>query len=284
MVEEAKRLAPTSETLRRLFLTSGNLCAYPGCAHLLMNEAGVFIAQLCHIEAAEKGGQRFNRLMSNEQRRAFENLLMLCHAHHKITDDVDEYPVERLKQIKADHEKRFSNPQRAILEKLTDWTELDTPTQALNLRKLNDVLGWSMQDEHLREELEELNQYVERFRTVPIELRRFLGAVARRSWKMKDSGVVRTRNVGGTLILASDIEAALRIDRSTVAKKVNALESYSLMSVDEIDTSSGVESALRIHDLPSGWNLWPDLIDFCDKAKVDLEVFTEELDFARLDG
>jgi hypothetical protein len=39
---------------------------------------GVFIGQLCHIEAAEEGGQRFNERMTNEERRAFENLLLLC--------------------------------------------------------------------------------------------------------------------------------------------------------------------------------------------------------------
>jgi hypothetical protein len=31
MTEKAKRLAPTPQTLREVFLKSGNLCAFPGC-------------------------------------------------------------------------------------------------------------------------------------------------------------------------------------------------------------------------------------------------------------
>jgi DNA replication protein DnaC len=45
--------------------------------------------------------------MNNEQRRNEENLILLCHAHHKITDNVDEYTVEKLKAIKAKHESKF---------------------------------------------------------------------------------------------------------------------------------------------------------------------------------
>src|SRR4051812_38825563 len=91
MTEVPKRLAPTPETLRELFLKSGNRCAFPGCTALLMDEDGTFIAQLCHIEAAELGGERFNLHMSNEQRRAVSNLMLMCYPHHRITNDVSRY-------------------------------------------------------------------------------------------------------------------------------------------------------------------------------------------------
>ena len=65
MSEVVKRLAPRGETLRELFLKSGNLCAFPGCASLMMNAEGVFVGQVCHIEAAEVGGERFNPSMTN---------------------------------------------------------------------------------------------------------------------------------------------------------------------------------------------------------------------------
>jgi hypothetical protein len=55
-VENAKRLKPTPETLRELFLKSGNLCAFPGCNQLMMGIEGDFIGQLCHIEAAAGSG------------------------------------------------------------------------------------------------------------------------------------------------------------------------------------------------------------------------------------
>ena len=67
--------------LRELFLKSGNLCAFPGCEKLMMNAGGVFIGQVCHIEAAEEGGERFRGSMTNEQRRAVSNLMLMCYAN-----------------------------------------------------------------------------------------------------------------------------------------------------------------------------------------------------------
>ena len=77
MVKEAKRLTPKSETLRELFLKSGNQCAFPDCDARMIDKEGNFIGQLCHIEAAEDGGPRFNANMSNEERRAYENLMLI---------------------------------------------------------------------------------------------------------------------------------------------------------------------------------------------------------------
>jgi hypothetical protein len=55
MSEVVQRLAPKGETLRELFLRSGNLCAYPGCSKFMLSENGKFVGQLRHIEAAEEG-------------------------------------------------------------------------------------------------------------------------------------------------------------------------------------------------------------------------------------
>lgn len=100
MQEKPKRLAPTKEVLRELYLKSGNLCAYPGCHNVMCDEAGNFIGQICHIEAAEEGGERFNPHMTNEERRAAGNLMLMCYEHHVVTNNVAEYPVSRLKQMK----------------------------------------------------------------------------------------------------------------------------------------------------------------------------------------
>lgn len=101
------RLAPKTDVLRALFARFGNQCAFPGCTQPLINERNKFIAQVCHIEAASEGGERFNPGGSDEHRRSYENLLILCYPHHIETDDVEEYPVDRLLQIKREHEKLF---------------------------------------------------------------------------------------------------------------------------------------------------------------------------------
>ncbi len=78
---------------------------------MLVNERNLFVGQVCHIEAAEPGGERFNPSQSDEDRRSYENLLLLCYPHHVETNDVATYTVERMRQIKADHEGTFGqNP------------------------------------------------------------------------------------------------------------------------------------------------------------------------------
>lgn len=282
MIEAPKRLTPKGDTLRELFLKSGNLCAFPGCGSLMMDADGVFTGQVCHIEAAEEGGERFNSKMSNEDRRAISNLMLMCYPHHQKTNDVDAYPAEVLKRMKADHERRFSRPDRAILETLIDWTEADAPSEVKNLRRLNVVLGWEQEDAELQESIAELNAYIARLRNVPVELRTFLGAVMRRAVKMGTSQAVQT-NMAGTKILTSDIRGAFGLSDRTIAERTSMLEAYGLGDLDEIDTAIGPQPAVRIRDLKSGWPLWADIIAFCDAAEEPLEAFTESLDFARLD-
>lgn len=94
-----RRLAIKVDVLKALFARSGNQCAFPGCTQPLINAKNKYIGQLCHIEAASRGGERYNPDGNDEHRRRFENLVLLCYRHHVETNDVDEYPVERLLEI-----------------------------------------------------------------------------------------------------------------------------------------------------------------------------------------
>lgn len=98
------RLPVKPATLRALFAKSGNVCAYPSCTHELVNSKNKFVAEVCHIEAAESGGERYNSVQTDEQRRSFENLVILCHKHHVETDEVEEFPAQKMRVLKASHE------------------------------------------------------------------------------------------------------------------------------------------------------------------------------------
>ncbi len=128
------RLAPKTEVLRALFARSGNQCAFPGCTQSLVNDKNKFIAQVCHIEAASEGGERFNPESNDEFRRSYDNLLILCYPHHIETDDVDEYPADCLREMKRNHEQLFLKSDfkldEAELMKLTYemekyWSDMD---------------------------------------------------------------------------------------------------------------------------------------------------------------
>lgn len=98
------RKTPKLEVLRALFARSGNQCAFDGCSHPLINTKNQFIGQVCHIEAASPGGERFNPDSSDEERRSYDNLILLCYPHHIETNDIHEFTVEKLKAFKQKHE------------------------------------------------------------------------------------------------------------------------------------------------------------------------------------
>lgn len=138
--EEVKRLAPTYSTLRQLYTLSGNQCAFPGCTNPMFDMNGNFVGQVCHIEAASEGGERFNPDMSNEQRRDYDNLVLLCHSCHIETDKVYKYPVAEMKKIKRDHEKSctqwIDNQIDKMYNSFQDVTKTKTSKEVVSLSDL----------------------------------------------------------------------------------------------------------------------------------------------------
>src|SRR5699024_3595396 len=72
------------------------------------------------IKAANKGGPRFDPNQSVEERRGPGNLLFMCHRHHKETDDVNKYSVEKLLEIKHNHESKYTEEGRQASEEMID--------------------------------------------------------------------------------------------------------------------------------------------------------------------
>jgi hypothetical protein len=40
--------------------------------------------------------------------------MLLCYEHHRITNNVANFPVERLRKMKAEYEGKFASPERAL--------------------------------------------------------------------------------------------------------------------------------------------------------------------------
>ena len=63
------------------------------------------VGENCHIVAEEDGGPRPDPSMPLERRNSYANLILLCRNHHKVIDAQEvEYSVEKLNQMKAEHE------------------------------------------------------------------------------------------------------------------------------------------------------------------------------------
>ncbi len=108
------RLALKSSVVKKLFALSGNRCAFPGCNECIIDESGIIVGEICHIEAAEKGGARYNLNSDDEHRRSFENLILMCANHHKKTNYADNYTVSKLISYKKEHEETFADRQYKV--------------------------------------------------------------------------------------------------------------------------------------------------------------------------
>ena len=107
----------TPKTLKILFGSSGNQCAYPECTNNVIEPAteksdAAVIAQICHIYAFSTNGPRGKAGLTNEELNAPKNLILLCPNHHVVVDKQHEtYPVELLKKWKREHEAKVRENQ-----------------------------------------------------------------------------------------------------------------------------------------------------------------------------
>ena len=98
--------APTERDIKILFARSMNRCAYPNCPSLIVQPSGTVTGEICHIKARNKKGARFDKTQTEEQRHAYDNLILLCGDHHKVVDNEEKtYTVELLKDFKEIHER-----------------------------------------------------------------------------------------------------------------------------------------------------------------------------------
>jgi len=93
-----------------LQLRSGNRCAFPGCNALLVKKAAfgtrlIVTGEIAHIISEKLDGPRGNHPLPAGEHNKYANLIFLCSTHHTEVDALPEvYTVERLRQMKAEHE------------------------------------------------------------------------------------------------------------------------------------------------------------------------------------
>lgn len=112
--------SPSVPTIKRLFAVSGNQCAFTKCPIPIIEESSnKVIGKICHIKAQNKNGPRYDENQSDEERHSFDNLILLCSIHHDVIDsDVESYTVERLQEIKQNHENKFVNFSKDIEDEI----------------------------------------------------------------------------------------------------------------------------------------------------------------------
>lgn len=99
-----------SGTRGALFELAKGTCYFPDC----LVKTTVFVkpgqpsvnVHIAHIEGAEPGSARYREDMTNEERRSFPNLILLCVPHHDLIDhkEPENYAIDVLREWKAARE------------------------------------------------------------------------------------------------------------------------------------------------------------------------------------
>ena len=137
-------MAISDRTRKILWARSGNLCAY--CRRTLVEDSAPHSAESvvgdeCHIIGEKPSAARGAFGVGRGDLDEYDNLVLFCKVHHKLVDDQPEtYPVEKLCELKAAHE-------RWVKERLERKTN-SAPRFTLLLRirtgkELSNIIGGS---------------------------------------------------------------------------------------------------------------------------------------------
>lgn len=94
---------------KALYRLSRGTCYFPDCARRIIEvvEGEPMVAvDIAHIYGANPGSARYEASMTDEERRAFGNLILLCGPHHKLVDGRrrDDFSPELLERWKSENE------------------------------------------------------------------------------------------------------------------------------------------------------------------------------------
>lgn len=90
-----------------------------------MNGFSFPIGKNAHIEGEKPGSARYNPNLNYPEKNAYENLILLCPTcHDKIDNDPQTYTVQKLKQIKREHEEECERAIRNVIPDIT-YIELE---------------------------------------------------------------------------------------------------------------------------------------------------------------
>ena len=121
-----------------LQIRSGNHCAFPGCGELLVKPSTfgtrpVVTGEIAHIVSETPDGPRGKHDLPAGEHNRHTNLLFLCSPHHtEIDAQAEVYTVERLMQMKKEHED--------AIEKAVAQAKEKEQSEALVLPLINEVV------------------------------------------------------------------------------------------------------------------------------------------------
>lgn len=102
---------PDRHTTLRLFADSGGFCQRPECPNRLFVDTAtknIHLAEMAHIIAAGKNGPRADTSITQAEKGAYDNLILLCaNCHTTIDKALADFPDDMIRQWKRRHVERI---------------------------------------------------------------------------------------------------------------------------------------------------------------------------------
>lgn len=119
-----------------LWSRSAGICCFPACSVICVREAtsenpSATIGQIAHIESKSDRGPRANPLLSDRERDAYPNLILLCPTHHRLVDARESaFTADLLRTWKTERETTVFESLAQHMPSIS-FAELDIITKAL---------------------------------------------------------------------------------------------------------------------------------------------------------
>lgn len=132
----------SQQTLKILFGTAQNQCAFPNCTQKVIEPGtehsnAAVIGEIAHIYAASDDGPRGKPGLIASERNNYKNLIVLCPTHHALVDSQHEtYTASMLLDWKSQHERKYCEIIGARIGDL-GYEELEVAAAALLTQEID---------------------------------------------------------------------------------------------------------------------------------------------------
>ncbi len=141
----SRNKAPSENTIRILCGRAAGMCEFEGCNKRLfyddVTRSEFNNAFVAHIIASSVNGPRGDKDLSAKLSADISNLMLMCADHHKLIDRPQigplEYPVDRLKRMKIDHEEKVARLCGLFNVPETEIVTFTSPIKGINAVNIN---------------------------------------------------------------------------------------------------------------------------------------------------
>jgi hypothetical protein len=240
-----------------------------------MGEDGILVGEIAHIEAAMPDGPRFRKEMTNEERRAFANLLLLCGVHHtKVDHKKNEWSVGRLTELKKKHEAIYTNVAEKLRSAIVDETEGNSWTLPSNLNGITSDVGFGLSPEQLEAEIELVDRLARRLASLSVNTREVLALIINRGKETSLQGEFEI-----TLALLKSIASGSDND---LHEQLIILEETKFIWIDPDERPLTI--IVRVALEPEDWKLFQEIKTAAAGNPEQVRRVLVELDFTVLEG